>query len=486
MSEWNSGGWSSQSGSGGGNGWSSGSAQSGGQPWGSPAAQNNFGSGTSSWSTQKKPEEPKTEYVFSPPKLIAGLVGGAAGGVTAWYWLDGLRTGNGWSPLSFAAAMTLIAVCIAAAIRIAAGVDGSAKHLRRTEPKAHFGRRCLAWILVLFLVSGLFEWLYELGGTAAVVQPTSYIFALDTSGSMDDGTGDAMQKAAEDVIASLEPGFPFSVYTFSSDVQMIAPMHGKTAAENQPALSLAFVGTTALYGALDQICSDYEAETAVGTWAGGSSPKVLLFSDGIPTDSGVLSASSGAALKRLRQNGLTVSTLSVDGADLELMKEIADQTGGVALHIRDTADLRAAMERALTESADRTLFSVRPVMVHGWLYVLMRLIFLTILGAMFAPVIWYAGCLRDDRFRAVFLKVPTGIIGAAFAEIGTQSFGLPEQVICTGFGVLAGFVLLHAVYVKPEKQQKPQFTGSGWTGGSTQPDMERREIQDKNAGGGLW
>ena len=159
-----------------------GSQRAGGASWGAPAAQNNFSGGTSSWSSQKKPQEPQTEYAFSPAKLIAGLTGGAAGGVTAWYLLDGLRAGNGSSPLSFAAAVTLIACCIACAVRLAAFYDGSAKHLRKTEPKAHFARRCLAFLAGIFLLSGLFEFLYELGG-ADYTAPSSYVLVLDTSGS---------------------------------------------------------------------------------------------------------------------------------------------------------------------------------------------------------------------------------------------------------------------------------------------------------------
>jgi len=499
VSEWNSGsagwgggsgnsGWSGNSGSAGSSGWGSGtapqnsSAASSGGNWGSPRPQNNYGSGSpGGWNAPKEPEEPKPEYTISPSKFIAGLLGGGCGGILGWFLLDGLRAAGSFTPLCFALAVTAVAVCAAAAIRIAALADGSAKYFRKTEPKAHFASKCLIVFPILFLLSGLFEFLYELGGDSAVLQPTSYIFLLDTSGSMANGLGAAMESAAAGVINDMDEGFPFSVYTFDSRVENPVPMHAKTAADAQNGFKLKFSGKTMFYGVLEQVCKDYEQALSDHTWTGGGVPKVLLFSDGLPSDS------DSGAIDRLRKNDLTVSTVAADGADIAVMQEIAEKTGGAALHISDTADLRTAMEQAFRASAERTLFSVRPRMVRGWLYVLMRLIFLFLLGAAFAAILYYAGSLRYDLDRAVITKIITGILSAAAIEIGTQSFGLSEFVTAIIFGVLAGFNILHNVYIKETPRKQEQYIPGTWgSGQKPQQDAERREIVDRNSGGGPW
>ena len=481
MSEWNSTGDSS---------WGSPQPQNGGTmssgTWGSAQPQNNYGSGSGgNWGSSRSPKETEPTYALSVTKLLAGLAGGTGGGILGWILLNGIRSEGGWTPLAFAAAVTSIAVCTAIAVRIAAGIDGSAKYQRQHDPKAHFGRRCLAFLAAVFLLSGVSEYLYELGGNAGTLQ-TSYIFVLDTSGSMSTGAGRAMEAAAEAVIHNLEPGFPFAVYTFSDKAERIIDLHPKSAEEDTLDLALRFSGSTALYSALSNISADYKSTVYTGNWSGGKAPKVLLFSDGFPTDGTLLGTEERSVLKTLRRSGLTVSTVSVDGADYSLMKNSARETGGVALQIADTADLRTAMERAFTESADRNLFSLRPVMANNWLYLLMRIAFLWILGALFAGVLYNAGYLKYDLDRAVISKLLTGLLGALAAELGAQTLRLPDAVICVLFGIFAGIAALHTVYVKPEKKPAEQFVPASWSGGSTPPDVGRREITDKNADGPKW
>ncbi|MBE6679642.1 MAG: VWA domain-containing protein, partial [Ruminococcaceae bacterium] len=134
-------------------------------------------------------------------------------------------------------------------------------------------KRAVLGLVVLFIASGAFEFLYELE-KRNYTKPSSYVFVIDDSGSMT-GSDPRMQRvAAIDAIMAKEAAdFPYAVYRFTGEVELVrdmAPYQQGEIIEFNP------TGGTDIVLALSRAIDDIKA----GTLKGGTAPKILLLSDG--------------------------------------------------------------------------------------------------------------------------------------------------------------------------------------------------------------
>lgn len=290
------------------------------------------------------------------------------------FWLIGelaftFLTEKIWTPLGISVYFLVFAVLmfIILFIILAVKADVSTKEKKRNIKEA-----CTLGIIAMAAVvafSCLFEFLYELGGRD-YYEPTSYIFLVDDSGSMD-GTEDLRVQAIKDVMTSDNVDEPYAVYRFAYDAELIKPM-GKYDDSDVQLMSFESMGGTEILTSIKTIVKDFSDGKLAGA---GVSPKILLVSDGHSSSFG-----TGSVARLCKKNLISVSTIGIDGCNESFLKKLADSTGGVFVRCEDVSQLAESLEQAKGFNTDRNLLSTRFVYKNDALYAFLRIIFLCMLG----------------------------------------------------------------------------------------------------------
>lgn len=416
--------------------------------------------------------------VISLKKIIVGVIGGAAGFLVGKIIYNALIE-TLWKPLVIAMFVAVVSIFVFAFIRAAAISCGDTDRLYRTgSKKSQFNQMACIGIIVLFLVSGLFEFIYELSFSKKNNEPTSYIIALDTSGSMEstDSTHQ-LSKAMVEIVADMEDGFPYAVYTFDGNVSCISDMHRKNADDEALTWDLNYSGGTAMSEAMKVMFDDYKSDVSNGSWQGGENVKVIILSDGDPSDGGFLNSNIDKNLKKYRKNNISISTVAVDGADIGLMQDIADSTGGVCISINDVEKLAETIGAAMNSYAERTLFTYRSGIRMNVLYAIMRIIFLALIGCIFFMPIYYGNAVERDLNGILTSKIVTGLAGGLIVEFVMQSTNISETLIMAVFCILASIAPLYTVEVPKPSGISETDTGSDW---GYNPETDWNTLDDEN------
>lgn len=280
----------------------------------------------------------------------------------------------------------------------------------------------LSGLAFVFSLGALLEWVYELNIDAADREPTSYVFVIDDSGSMSGNDPEQRRYAAiGDVLDGVDPSFPFMVYEFASDVSVLREM--APLSEGFPAMRGMQDGGTAMKAALNAVLDDHER----GEWSGGNRPKVILLSDGAPTDLGFLDTLN-AEMKRYARAGVSISTVGLGDADEQMMRRIARATGGVYVAAPDAGSLSDAMAEAAVESAERDLLSARHFAEPDLLYVILRILFLAILGIAIGIFSAIAYGSADSVALIVASSAAQSFMGGFMFEIAVGVLGVPSEL----------------------------------------------------------
>ncbi|MBQ9922773.1 MAG: VWA domain-containing protein, partial [Clostridia bacterium] len=279
--------------------------------------------------------------------------------------------------------------------------------------------------LCMLLGMGL-EFIYELGFQTKIKETEGYIFVVDDSGSM--STSDPAQKrfnAIESLLSEQEADFPYMIYMFDDSASLVQQM--TTVGNGIPALSGDDSGGTAIRGALLRVIEDYRN----GMWSGEKLPKVILLTDGYPTDIGVFQRVD-QVIRAYNKEGIPISTIGFDAADNTLLTNIAEATGGVFVDSVDADKLEEAMKTAAVKTADdtRTLLSQRVNGGLGWISGVLRVVFVTILGALMTLLFMVCyGRTEEDEFIMV-CGVVKAFLAALILEIGICVLMLPSAIVC--------------------------------------------------------
>lgn len=280
----------------------------------------------------------------------------------------------------------------------------------------------LSLIGVFALAMGL-EFLYECNPIVLTIQPTSYIFVIDESGSMSGNDPAGIRyEAIPEIMEAEKQGFPYMVYTFSDSARIARDM-GPLDSEYE-ALPTVSDGGTAILGTLHQIVQDYKD----GLWDGGANPKVVFLTDGSATDisRGFLwldgnMAEFSAVLDEYYNSGVTISAVGLGNVDREIMTMMAETTGGIFINIDDASDLTSAMKTAAISYSERDLLSIRYMRRWDWLYGVLRVLFLSIIGTVIGSLILLA-YMEDSSIRIiVFSSVLCSLMGSILFEIGLKT-----------------------------------------------------------------
>ena len=367
----------------------------------------------------------------------------AAAGIAAFLLGRLLEAALGGSlprPVMMGLQFALLFVLLAAAIFLYSHAAG----IFETEPLTGGGGGralllCLLGAALLFGLGALFQWIYGTDFRSSQTAPTSYVFVLDDSGSMESNDPDGRRyQVLPELLADAAPDFPYMVYRFASSPELAKPM--APVSEGIPALAPQASGQTAIRAALTQVMDDWES----GVWDGGTSPRVVLLTDGCATDVGLFHPIR-SLLRRCRSAGISVSTVGLGDADERLLQRIAGSTGGVFLSVDDVSGLGQAMEEAALRYAGRDLLSDRAVPRLNGLYAALRILFVTLLGAALGCLALIPYGFAEDPALTLVSAAGKALLGAVLLEVGLCALSLPEWLM----GLLLWLLLALTIAARP-------------------------------------
>lgn len=313
----------------------------------------------------------------------------------------------------------ILALCVFVSVNLYCSLSGIIRRniLARNAPPLNPWMMMCCFVIVIMVLSALFQFLYSLNTNQTSAEPTSYVFLIDNSSSMDDNDKDGMRyRAIKQILGKKDSDFEYMVYGFSNDCKEICPM--TKVAEGVSSISAQNQGCTNLRLAMETVISDHKNQS----WSGGLRPMVVLLTDGYATD-----LFGFRDLKRTihqyNRQGLAVSAIGLGDADNELLDRIAQSTGGVFIDVAKASELVTAMNYVATNRADRDLVSYRFTPQLNWLYAILRIVFLWILGSAFGLFVAILFGVSSSTELIVVSSLIKSLVGALIMEIGTVQFG---------------------------------------------------------------
>lgn len=307
---------------------------------------------------------------------------------------------NIWNPLAVAVYVTLFALLLTPILLLIAQGSGNLQ----TEKLGGFFAKTALLLVILFMAAILLEFLYELGGGIRTYEPTSYIFVIDDSSSMEINDS---QNERVSVVPEIMKGetIPYAVYKFSDDATLIRDMNSYHGAEQ---LLFASDGLrTNILGSLYTVAQDIKS----GEINGGRYPKVLLLSDG---DSYIDEIS--IVLKEYNNLGVSISTVGFGNVNDELMTELAEGSGGVYVKCTDLGSLKNDIARSITTFSTRTLLTPRRHMRSDVLYMILRILFLTIIGVIISFIKMNGAFESSNASLLAIISSIQGLVAAILCE----------------------------------------------------------------------
>ncbi len=246
------------------------------------------------------------------------------------------------------------------------------------------------------LLAGLFQFLYQLN---FVKGTDAHIYMVDISYSMDanDPHGKSFD-AIDELVDEKGDHFPYMIYTFNDDIQLIRGM--LTNAEQEGYKIPVNTGTTDLYRCLDLMMDDLQS----GQWKIPSNTQVIVITDAETSEP----SNYTQILQRYTDAGLSVSTIYLKRDNSSLLQKISAITGGTYVQINDASELGGAV--AMAASGTRSLLENRDS--GSELYAVLRILFLTLLGC----GIGFGGMMAYGRHEAGRLILISSPIKALVAS----------------------------------------------------------------------
>lgn len=389
--------------------------------------------------------------------LITGLVGLAFSFVGQLVYP--FLTESLWQPLGialyFLAFSTVMYITLFVLNQVRHDYSFWVTHGRKDEWGGVYRRAALC-IPLIFLMAGVLEFVYEVGNMQ-MGNPTSYVFVIDDSGSMSGNDPEQKRAAAiASFMAKEQFNAPYAVYGFTTDAYLIKGLSPYTTSDS---FEFASDGGTDVLHSLDQVLADLSSGKLGNV---GEAPRILLFSDG---------ESSSFGWRRIakdsRSSNAVVSTIGF-GYDSSLLRNIAERTGGVFVQIDDIDSLQAEMEVAISSNASRNLISSRAAIRLDWLYALMRVLFLIIIGIIWSLMKFNAFCSSSGRLnnRVFVISIVLCATSSVLIELLFQYFWAPPAAVrmlfCVMWALTPGFFVANSPsVVSPQyRRSVPPSSGS--------------------------
>ncbi|MCM1364407.1 MAG: VWA domain-containing protein [Faecalibacterium sp.] len=374
-------------------------------------------------------------------KLLYLVITAAIG---AFFWILGellfnLFTEKLFTPLGIALYFLLFGVIITIALFIisASQNDLSDKNtLRNIKDSYRIVAICL---VVLFGVTMLFEFLYELGSSTAP-NPTSYIFLIDDSGSMQDNDPENLRANAIKDIMSDDKSMPYSVYKFT-DTASLLKKTSKYSPDDINNLKFDSYGGTSILNSIKQVLEDIKNNNYSEV---GKYPRIVLLSDGASRSFGMR-----LVTKNCLKSGITICSVGFGNCDEEFLQKIANQTGGAYVYCNQANQLAQSMKQAISKDLDRNLLSSRFVYKNNSLYAFLRILFLTIMSIIWCSIKMLASYDETSKGSSKFL------LSFVCCFVGTVIIEFLSSTIISIRLIRLLFCLLWSVYFGNLKIDKP-------------------------------
>ena len=400
---------------------------------------------------------------FHFPTLLVSLLAGVIGFFIC-EWFYNSKRGYIPSPVLIGIYFLILIACMFVMIIIMAIIRGElAYHMKKGEGPAIFGLS-MAGIVAVCLLASLFQYIYsrDFNTTFLGNKATSYVFVLDDSGSMLDNDPQVNRlTAVRAIVEDLErnrPDFPYAIYTFSSDTEMLRPFMPASYGMD---ISLRPGGGTSMFGALSKVLQDYDNNV----WHDDRSPRVVLLADGVPTDKTRV-MDYFDLVDDYANRGITISSIYLSNKIgnnpvpsnsnepvyiPDIMKYVAEKTNGVALTINN-ANLSEGMNKAATDgSVQRDLMGRRPIMKRDWLYFILRIVFITILAIGAKAIMALVNHRGEDIVLILIAALVAGIIAGITIELGINKFMVSDALMRLITCILIAFV--PSTYTEGRKAQ---------------------------------
>lgn len=293
--------------------------------------------------------------------LSVSLIGGEVWAFLG-RWLQQRYMGTMWSVWVVAFYFGGMALLMIPSFYMGYAINGYSKPKREDRNKA--------WLLILAVTvaAGLMELTYELTASRGE-KTTSYVFVVDCSSSIQDPQ-ESRRTAIQKLCSKMPAKTPCAVFGFAEESVEIVPF--TPAGELANARLSFYVGYKTNYSA--GLNSAMDAIAANPSLA-GESPRIVLMSDGSEVE-GI-----EEALARAVAQEIEICTVAVGQSNYQQLQNIAQMTGGNFAKTNEISHLYSAMKIAMADKyVARTMIAPRPVMDHDWVYSLMRVSFLLILG----------------------------------------------------------------------------------------------------------
>ncbi len=329
---------------------------------------------------------------------------------------------NVWKPLVIALYFTVFAGLLSVVILLVSQSCGS-----RTE-FSNFGKYLTICLVALFVLSMGLEFVYEIGLSPVSRDTDSYIIVIDDSGSMSQNDPNKIRESAiNDLIGDKEDGFTYAVYTFATEYDRVRDMLPKSVPLDS--LQLQSDGGTNIAGTLKGIIEDVNKGNLVTT----ENTRVLLLSDGVASDIGLFRVDLKELLKQYVDKDIVISTIGLgDSVNDNVMKQIANYTGGVYVHVDEANQLSSAMIEASVSSANRNLLSLRGVCKTDTLHAVMRIVFLMIIAVVInlSKHIVYGKYYLPQLVVSCVCVIVSGFFVEFSLELFYVSEGFTRVVLC--------------------------------------------------------
>ena len=388
------------------------------------------------------PETGGYRSVFDIRFLIASVVISILDAIVTMI-LYGKTAGQIPGPFMFAIVMGVFYCIWAIGIILYSMLDSRYGRIKTYEKKSRNPVvETLKFLVIIMLVSMTFEFIYELEPQRKAIRPTSYVFLMDDSGSMEGNDGDFLRyQAIRPIMENEEKGFPFAIYSFSNDLIEIAPMHPREEQVKDYMMpSGRDMSGTAMFTSIETIVEEIQK----GNIDGGEHTRIILMSDGSPTDDGIFGKSVSGVLENCVDSGISISTVGLgNGVNKSLMEEIARTTGGVYVQVKDIDQLQSGMEEAAVKSSSRDLLSMRNFSRITALLVFERIVFMGILAFIIGASALFISEFHPERYT-FYWAIGKSLAAGILIELLIQLFHAPGLGNVLYF-ILAGVILAKAM-----------------------------------------
>lgn len=303
-------------------------------------------------------------------------------------------------------------------------------------------KQWVAAFILMVLFSLLFEFLYSnISFKAKGHNFSSYVFVIDSSGSMNETDPEGMcYKAVDKLLGNKDSEFEYAIYKFSDSTELareMAPVDKDI--EKQEIVN---AGGTQIANALETVLKDIQS----GKMVLGNDPRVILLSDGQATDVDSSNMDGyNIILEQFKEQGITISTVGMTHeADTKLLMHTARSTGGIFASVDNVEQLEQEMEQMVEEvKEDRSLLKAHTESGINWFFAVLRILFITCLGVIIA-VEKAILCERFLNTNTVLISSVTGsVMAGIFMEAGMDFLNLPPGIVRITACTLAAFTLLH-------------------------------------------